>query len=397
MPQMCSRWYILIPAVLLMLYACVAYDTFREGEIVDAENVEIVRFDYEFGFLYLNVEIEEKEYRFIIDSGSPTAIHPRIATAHGLEVEKREKMRDVNGVVRKIDVVVLDHLKFGGVELADIRAGVVDLDVFTCLGIDGFIGANAMRFFDWHIDYENETAILYRNGFPENKLDVYLGPFRLDISQQFSPYLNEGQFKFDSIEFEHALVDIGSGGSVAVMLPHGFPLEGQDDLQWVCGEANIGAFGPATDTSYSFVTDKITIGDYCLPPTTLYSESHIQAALGNGFFDCHTLLLSWHEEAMYLSDAEELKEGESPEPRREKIGLKMDDDGIVVRAFSGPGKISDLGISCNDKVVSVNGVEATNLSEADLCDLRVMNEAVVLRIKKATDGEVVEVKEVYLR
>ena len=78
------------------------------------------------------------------------------------------------------------------------------------------------------------------------------------------------------------------------------------------------------------------------------------------------------------------------------MGLKRKGDKIIVRAYSGPGPFSAMGISYGDEVLAIDGKESRSITNEQLCEFRLLERPVSLMIR-LSDGVVVEVPGVGLR
>ena len=157
-----------------------------QGDLLLADSIETLEFDFEHGMLFTTVTIETVPYRFIIDSGSPTAIDVAVQDEFDFPKQYKVKFKDAAGLKRRIEIVEIDQLKLGGIVLSAVHAGVTDFSGFKCLNIDGIIGADIMQFFDWEIDYESEIATLHRYGIPKTRC-LGIGPNSVeDVGTTFS-------------------------------------------------------------------------------------------------------------------------------------------------------------------------------------------------------------------
>ena len=384
-------WPILLVIGFLSYCSCVIHHDFKAAYVAEAEELEVIDIEYQFGFLFVDVKVNQKSYRFIIDSGSPTILDDEVVRSCALRLGRKESFVDVGGREGEQNIVIIDSLQFGGLKLKDIRAAEAELGIFDCLQIDGILGANAMRFFDWVIDYQGQQVSVYHKEIPKEDLSGFEGPFELQFSEQLSPYLMGGQVSIEHARVDSVLVDLGSGGSLNLQRRYFGTIADSEDLKWYGGESSIAAFGPRLDTVYWAKSTNVQIGDYIVPEAYVMVDRSYWPSIGNRFLASYNVVLSWHRQQMYL-----LPIDTTVIPGNRIIGLKHRGDKIVVRAHSGPGPLSAMGISYGDEVLEIDGIESNRITKEQLCEIRLLRRNVSLLVK-LSDGKVVDVPEVGLR
>ncbi len=374
----------LYPLFFLFLLSCGYKAQLNKGKLLSVKDVEEVPFQFRDNFIYVEVKINGKDKLFILDSGAPNVIDKSIQEELGFKKVYDTEFQDAASRSRKLEMVKIDHIKFGDIEIKNSVAAVADFSKFTCLDIDGIIGTNIMSLFDWKIDYVNEVAQLYRNGIPMDSLKEFSAPIPLRMNVQKSPFIKMqvGNTTFNSVD-----IDLGSNGGIGVQRWDQFNLNNYPDNNWVYGETSMGIHGPITDTTRIVPMDNITLGNYSIPKTRMTIKPTSTSKIGNRFLKNYELILSWKKEAMYLKNVSE------PDTTWNKnvVYLGWKNNEIYIKGYSKDSKIQDHGIAIGDKVIRVFNLAIDELDESNFCFLKsVWKGQVLLQVDKTETCECVE-------
>ncbi|NRA93889.1 MAG: aspartyl protease family protein [Psychroserpens sp.] len=184
----------------------------KEGKVISSNFFESIPFEFVKNKIYVNVEIEDEIYRFLLDTGAPNMISRELYESLQPKLVETIKTSDANNLSQDLKVVQLDQIKLGGVEFEDYSALVFDFNsspIFRCFEIDGFIGSNMLRDIILQIDAKNKNIII------TDKIKQ-LGLKRKDsekiklVNDQSSPYIWI-DLKGNESGREMLLIDTGMG------------------------------------------------------------------------------------------------------------------------------------------------------------------------------------------
>ncbi|KIO75417.1 hypothetical protein TH53_20810 [Pedobacter lusitanus] len=97
------------------------------------------------GKIFIEVELHNKKYKFLFDTGAPVAISPRLVTELKAKFLNEDSLSDVNGVMDTMGVVQVPQIKIGNIQFKHIPAITFFPDFYKCWNIDGVIGSNILR------------------------------------------------------------------------------------------------------------------------------------------------------------------------------------------------------------------------------------------------------------
>lgn len=97
------------------------------------------------GKIVIEVSLNGKLRKFILDTGSPMAISGNLFDEMKPAVLKNLAVADANGVEDSAKVVSLSGINIGGTVFNNVPAIVKDWEAFSCIGVDGLIGSNLFR------------------------------------------------------------------------------------------------------------------------------------------------------------------------------------------------------------------------------------------------------------
>lgn len=119
----------------------------NHGAINQKEYFEEIPFTFLKGQIIVNVSIDEKNYRFSLDTGGPTSISDELYAKFNFPVIKKIEAADANNEKDSVKVISLKSLSLGNIEIKNAAALVVNSSnlIYKCLGIDGNLGSNSLR------------------------------------------------------------------------------------------------------------------------------------------------------------------------------------------------------------------------------------------------------------
>jgi len=164
--------------------------------------------------IIIPVEINNKKYNFLLDTGAPNLISKSLLKELNLNYIKKIEVDDANGRKDSLQIVNVPSIKIGSTIFENSAALVSDLEnhpLLKCYNIDGFIGSNLLQKSIIKIDTQSKKVILTdqikRIGLKSKPLKIKL------IGNQKSPYVELKITGKNNITIaEDALLDTGMGG-----------------------------------------------------------------------------------------------------------------------------------------------------------------------------------------
>lgn len=364
------------------------------GQKVDLNHGEIQNLNYyeEFNFEFIkdkiivSVELEDKSYKFILDTGAPNIISKELDSLFKPRFIRKIPVSDANNVKDTLKVVSLNKLKIGNVTFKDSYSLVHDLKktpLWECFGIDGFIGSNMLRNSIIQIDLKNKKIKLTDN---KNNLDLNKkrsSKIKLTKSQS-SPYVWIKLSGEDDGK-EQVLIDTGADGLYDISLGNFKEFENENIFEKIgesIGASSIGMFGDVTASKHyklrlpSMRVTGLEIENY-LTNTTNDDNSRI----GSDILKYGIITIDYKNKRFYIQ--QEL----------DKIKATNSDFGFTRTLKNGKliiGFVWDLElkkkIKYGDEIIEING------KPVQICDLITQNpfsrnnNSVNLKIKPAEGG-----------
>ncbi len=365
----------------LLLVGCGYQYQLSKGKLKAVSEQEIIPFHFEKDMIFLEVFVNGKKKRFILDSGAPNVIDDDLQKEFNFKEVYSTNFKDASNRSSKLVMVKIDKISFGAIEVKNTVAAVADFSQFSCYNIDGIIGTNIMSFFDWKIDYEQELATLYKSGIPADSLDSFGISIPFFSNLQKSPFfkLHLGNITFNKVE-----VDLGSNGGINLQKWNQFDLENYKEKYQIFGETSVGIHGPILDTTLVVEVDNVSFGDYPIPKTLITVKPTSTSKVGNRFLKNYDLLLSWSREAIYLKQNTPLEYDRD----NEILYLGWKEGQLYVKAFT--QDLSEL-VESGDRIIELDGKNTNQISEIDYCEIKSGNlKNIRLKIEKFRGHETIE-------
>jgi predicted aspartyl protease len=231
---------------------------FDSGDPSQKEYYQEINFEVVNEKMILSVEINNKEYSFLFDTGAPNVISKRIYNEINSQKSRKLSVSDANNKINEMELVVVDSIKLGNVTFLNSVALVSDLEnhsIMKCFKIDGLIGSNLFHNSVIKISLKDKKIIITNH---IKKLNPKTKPSKLTlVGQQKSPYvaLNYAE-KGKSKVIEYALIDTGMSGFFDISNRTYAILSKENvfkELSKSIGSGSIGIFGPADATEQTLI------------------------------------------------------------------------------------------------------------------------------------------------
>lgn len=293
--------------LFILINSCATGNTqnhFKQGK-PDKENYTVtLPFEIKNGWIVLPVEIENKTYNFILDTGTPTLVSKELATSLNMKVIDAVNAEDVYNNSQENKYTKLETIGIGTVDFVGTVALINDFNavpMWSDLNIDGFIGSNLMQHAIWDIDFEKKQITITDNelnlNLPENTIEN-----KLFIGMAGLPSIAT---KINGQKVWNFLVDLGYNGDIVIPFSE---FEKQIDNSEITEykksntKGVIGIYGKqkTTRTSYTGIIDELEFGNTIIKQQKVYSEQYLEKRFGLDFFKNYRVILDWKSKKIKL-------------------------------------------------------------------------------------------------
>jgi len=201
--------FLLLSACSLKWQKTIQYGSLQNETFQEHVGIEVIN-----GLIIVPVVVNGKTYRFLFDSGAPLSISDKLQDQFEYKTISKGHIVDTDKNRQKIIYVQLDTISIGDIPFVNQTALVINFEAnpfIACLGLDGIIGSNLMRFCNWQINYQ-DSLILLTNSPIEKILDKVVAiPFITDNQYDMMVDLQFGESSITKMK-----IDYGSNGSISL-------------------------------------------------------------------------------------------------------------------------------------------------------------------------------------
>ncbi|WP_281846367.1 aspartyl protease family protein [Olleya namhaensis] len=343
----------------------------KKGSIEDKVFKSTFKYEPYGNAIFVKVLIKGKTYRLLFDTGAVTAISPRMVEELNLEIIGKEEVYDLGNTSRNLNFVKMDTINLNGIKFFDTGAAVLDIEAvkdFKCTRIDGFLGANFMRNAVWEVDMAKHeitfTNTIDAISIPEDApyTKIFIG---YDGTPAITAYL--GNEKLYS-----TMIDYGYGGGISLFSYDFKKLrEENTDIKYVQsngGSTLAGVYGDIkTSTTYKVIVDNFKTGDFEAPSTLMSFGQFGSRTIGAGFLKNYRVVLSWKDRKAWfienkIADDQIIFSGHG-------YGIRLENESIFISSISENSEAEEKGLKINDKILSVNDVDFTKVTDQKWCEI----------------------------
>jgi predicted aspartyl protease len=362
---------------------------FNQVSVHPKSYFEEIAFDLVFDKIILPVQINDKTYRFLLDTGAPNLISYELYDAIQAQKIKKVEVSDANDNKDSLKIIVLESVKIGTIEYKNTLSLVSDLKnhpVLKCYNIDGFIGSNLLKNSVLKISLTTNTIILTDN---VKRLQPTSKPQKLKlIGDQRAPYITvyfQGKDKKQASE--SLLIDTGMDGFYD-MSTRAFSILSKENIYFEeiaksKGAAEMGLFGIAQENEHAMVSiHNMKIGNTYFKQVIASTTEDNNSRLGLDLFLHGDGIIDFKNKKFYFEAPQE-KIWNKPLP---KLNPTFINDTFVV-GFVWDAELQKR-VSYGDEILKIN---QQTLSEMNVCEIiaerknRPKDEAYELEIKTKED------------
>ena len=281
----------------------------KEGKTEQENFTNTLPFELKKGWIIVPVEIENKTYRFILDTGTPTLVSKELAQSLNMKAIDSVDAYDVYNKGQKNEYTRIENIKIGKTDFVGTAALINDFNataIWASLNVDGFIGSNLMQHAIWDIDFkqkqititDNESNLGLSDDLIENKMFIGVAG------------LPSIACKINGERIWNFPVDLGYNGGI-VMPFSDFEKQIQNgqisDFKKSDTQGIIGVYGKQNSSreSYTGIIDEIEFGNSTIKNEKVYSEQYLSKIIGLDFFKNYRVILNWNSKKIKLIENKE--------------------------------------------------------------------------------------------
>lgn len=347
-------------------------DAIQYGSVTKGSNIEVVNIEIRNKLIIVPITIKGKEYRFLFDTGAPFSISHKLEKNNNFKTVSKGNIVDSDYNRKKVKWVQVDSINVGNVSFKNQTAFVGDFDanpIMKCLRIDGIIGSNIIRHYNWTIDQEKYALSLSSKIGTDTREDSFVLPFKTDNQYNIFVDINIGKSSIKNV-----LVDYGSNGSIALSNEIFTVLQEKNIINKTFIEKGInqsGIIGKPVELNRKIsYSDSVRINNLNIENVMLRTGKTV--SLGNDFLSRFKLTIDWNNKNLYLLNSD--KAIHQTNTAGFRIGSTIE-KGIYVQSVMEKSDAYSKGIRPNMKVVKIDSLDFNNGSDfCDYVDYRLNNQ-----------------------
>lgn len=347
--------------VILLTFSCNRNQTFFNSGRVESPNEKEEIFIHLINDLpFCSVEIGDKKYQFLIDTGAPTLISEEIFQRLKLKLHHQSNMSDSQNKKKKEKFAIVPEIKIGRLIFKDIACSVTNIETkeIKCLGFDGIVGANLLAKLFCEFDYQKNriTVSQHLNSFDLHNPD-FIWNFR-HFSQKTPKIMGELFDKKLMFTF-----DTGFNGNINIPSNENYVKLNSTDVNMIITEgiSSTGFYGVG-NSEKGFVLKNNIKFDH-VEFKNQFIRSGKSTLIGNDFLKDYLFLMDWENRKIYFK-----KQINWEEKTYDSFGfayLFLEGKAKVVH------KITDKNIPINlgDQIIKIDDVDFTKIEPSEICKL----------------------------
>lgn len=303
--------YLLIVILINSCSLSKAGKYFKEGKTSEKNFKVTFPFEMKNGYIVVKAKIKNKDYNFILDTGTPNLVSKEFAESLNLKIIDSVKASDVFDNKRTNKYARIDSIKIGTLDFIGTAALINDFNaipVWASMNVDGFIGSNLMQHAIWDFDFDQKRITITND---ESKLNL---PEELIKNKLFIGYAGAPAIasKINGEKVWNFTVDFGyNGGIVIPFSEFRKQIENGEISDFVKSTTHgiIGIYGKqdVTRTSYKGVINEIEFGNSTIKKEKVYSEQYFNQLFGLEFFKNYRVILNWNNKKIKMIETSSSK------------------------------------------------------------------------------------------
>lgn len=361
-----------LSVVLVLMSSCFMSKTVQLAKGGELKSTSVYKeFDFEYfkGMIYVPVQINDKTYNFIFDSGAfMNVISIELAAELNLEEGTTSNVKSSSGRKQESGFVELPSLLIDGVEFTKTGTIIQDLaglNLFLgCHAIDGIIGNNLMRKGNWQIDYENEKI---RFTDQADKLTFSEEAFFIPLTKKkwgnkLLPVTINGEENYYTF-------DTGFSGFIQNDSKFLNKLESNNSTLTKASSKGIlsaDLFGATySETKYVFVDD-FELEGIKIQNSKMKFKDDASSLIGNLFFEHYQLTMDWQNNRLIL-DPKKVVEIDTLDVFELIIAPDYNKNKLEVKGVWLDHELAE-SIEIGSVITKIDGEDVSNFTKEELCN-----------------------------
>ncbi len=361
-----AKFFITPLLLLVFVSGCTAIkaiNLINSSEVVITDDMDSrIPFTMEKHQILVKIKINHsrEEYTFILDTGALTMVSERIAEKLSLPEGIEIDASGTGGNSRAINLVKLDSIIAGSMEVKNCAAGVIDFSAIFPHTIDGILGSNFLQHFKVTIDYQKQELTLSQDTTPvhaqENDIKI---PIELDMLMGFAPFV---QCELDDAIQDNAIIDTGLPGYIGlpVSMIKKLPSFKNGSVVSSNGSMSFGMFGAGKNENYALRLNKAKIGSLQLQNVAATSHDHKNGKIliGYKFLEKYIVILNYPAKELLLRPTGTPFEHNIPSYG---FALTKNDQKTIVSGVWIGSDAFQQGLQPGDEILAINSVKMSTV------------------------------------
>lgn len=362
--------HIQILILLLVNSLIFGQNNFNQGTINLKEYYEVIPYQTEIGKIILPVTINDKTYRFLLDTGAPNLFSPELLKELNIKEGDSINVYDANNQDQKMKFVVVPQVKIGNL-IFENQSGLIynfeKHNLLRCYKIDGFIGSNLLRNSIIKINDANKTIIITNK---IKSLNIDKKPINMKLlGNQKSPYV---ELKFEGKNKKKAsdmvLVDTGMDGLYDMSKRAYMIFEKSkifEALYSATGIGSSGLFGAGNSNEQKLLEiETANLNQQIIKNIMVSTTTDDNSRIGLDILKFGEITLDFLNKKFYFESTKTIDVKE----KTPKFYTSVQNDKVVI-GLVWDEKLKTL-MNTGDEVISVDQIDIANISLCDFLKLK---------------------------
>lgn len=356
---------------------------FSQGNLTQKNYYEEVNFEIVLQKIIIPVTINNKEYKFLLDTGAPNLISKSVYNDLQTEVKKNISVMDANNKEQEMSLVAVNSIKINSLIFENTAAIVSDLNnhpLLKCYKIDGIIGSNLLQHSIIKISLKDKKIILTND---IKKLNTLAKPSKLKlVREQKSPFIElEFLGKNNSNGSEFALLDTGMDGLYDISNRVNTIFQKEEIVNQIAvskGVSDVGLFGVDVAKEHQLIQiQKMKINSTTFENIITETTDDDNSRIGLDILKYGDIIIDFKNKKFYFEAESEVVVNKKPPI----LSVSFKEGKIIV------GHVWDNGykdkIQYEDEIIRI---DKYNLKEMEICDIMAIRQ--VIKSKPSCEIEI---------
>ena len=346
--------------ILLTIMLLISNNIYPQEGIFKIGNVETKKYnnnvDYEIieDVIIVSVNINNKAYRFLLDTGAPTVINKELSEQ--FEVIAGQEIEDASGNSEVLNFVQIPELIIAGVEFNNFIAMSSDIAVLDEFNADGILGANLISKSIWDFDLENNSIIISDKIY--DKTIKSFQKSKIKLLDTGSPII---EINHSGAVDEEIYIDFGFNGLFSLAHNTFTVLKDNNLLSNSIegkGEFAQTAFGKAIDTTYYKTVLDIKINKANIEPIIADVDYDEESSIGSEWLKFYRTILT--KKRFYFK-----RNSTKMQTNFKSNGMEtvFRDNKLIINFIWNNSEACLKGIELGDEILSVNKISVLELNQ----------------------------------